>query len=980
MKFFKIRVSQENISSIWNVKFKLKKGIAYTGGDQSIHGIDSMGNSVEMLVKKGSFWEKEAFDEDEDVVAFYRLKGNSNRPYTGIVYFISSQAFFDRIFFSDTNKVLDFLSCDLNEQLMYMCHSITKDSEKGAIQGVIPDYLRSHDGMKSFYGLIRNTLLSSTRAFLDSYFSNGNVYAIQKTYETQVAKILLQTAGRYSGTLLHPTLVNELMVMDKLNAHVVGYDSQKNAIAKHLSSKLTNHEGSNIFLVGLPNDVKDAFIDAIIEVSKLPYLELNVGEQTSILPAWGCDHKYSDSKEPGSLASSFYNYKTTEMVCIWSNLDLINDPNIDRGKDDVVYEKMMDILVNKRLTDDYLVVPISMNHTINLVTALKYENISSNLRASADLVVEFEPAKIEDIESVLKNEINEIEQKGNIDLKNRANVKDMIDICVKYRNDFGYASAKNLLKNIVSFIEKQDAKKLSDKTIREGVTINLNDPVVKFHMNENKYMVKQKEEIINTLIKTYTYKNSPQQEMRADNLRLNALIDIVPCNERIRFDVDRFLESVDSKLYGLTKAKQAIASELYCANVEEEHKHQILTLIGPPGIGKSCLTDAIATAAGRSIVRIQLSSISDTDVIFGHHRDSVGASYGCLVEQLIKIGSSGAVVVFDEIDKIASPAIQNGLLKLLDDNPQLHDQFFGGFEFDLSKTFFVCTCNSLEHLPQPLINRMKIISLNGYSPREKNIIAKDYLVPNAVKKRNIIISDDIIDEICSYTSNECGIRSLKHDISFVINTCTFEQRHEKKEAITVSVDDVKRILGQKKYQYLSDGEPGAINALGVFEDVEGVVMPIKTTVLSDDKVRVTGLPKESIRESITRAETYLEIDHGIEPKSFHIDMQPAGINKDGSSAGLAIALSLWSAFTKRGISKEIAFTGDFDGRNILPVGGINLKLAAAKTAGCKTVFIPYANKDDYVSSDYDLDIRPVKTIEEVINYLGKDNTNKKSKS
>ena len=443
--------------------------------------------------------------------------------------------------------------------------------------------------------------------------------------------------------------------------------------------------------------------------------------------------------------------------------------------------------------------------------------------------------------------------------------------------------------------------------------------------------------------------------------------------------------------YGLKKVKERIL-EFIAVRILSGNKGRgpILCLVGPPGVGKTSIAQSIANSLNKEFVRMSLGGVTDEAEIRGHRRTYIGALPGRIISLIKKAGKNDPVFLFDEIDKVGNdfkgdPA--SALLEVLD--PEQNNSFTDRYlelPFDLSKVFFIATANSTSTIPRPLLDRMEVIQIEGYTPNEKLNIAKKYLVSkqieeNGLKKENINISERALKDIIDYYTRESGVRGLEKQISKIIRKSALKIVEEDLEKVSVSTRNIEDFLGEKIY-LISEAEKtpevGSVNGLA-WTEVGGTSLVIEATVMpGKGKLTLTGSLGDVMKESAIAAISHIasNIDkYKIDPDfrtntDIHIHVPEGAVPKDGPSAGITIATSVLSALTKKPVKNDVAMTGEITLRGkVLPIGGLKEKLLAAERYGVKTVIIPEENKRDLKEIEEEaikkLDIRPVSKFEEV---------------
>lgn len=439
-------------------------------------------------------------------------------------------------------------------------------------------------------------------------------------------------------------------------------------------------------------------------------------------------------------------------------------------------------------------------------------------------------------------------------------------------------------------------------------------------------------------------------------------------NSPITHDLQKAIDILDEDHYGLEKVKERIIEYLAVQARAKKLKSPILCLVGAPGVGKTSLGRSIARATGRKFVRASLGGMRDEAEIRGHRRTYIGAMPGKIIQNIKKVGVSNPLFLLDEIDKLGSDwrgDPSSALLEVLDpeQNATFNDHYLD-VDYDLSNVMFVTTANSLD-MPRPLLDRMEIIRIDGYTEQEKIEIAKRHLLPkvfqeNAVSPHELHITDEAIRDVIRYYTSESGVRNLERKLASVARKSATEIILSKNKDlhITVEAKDLEKYLGVKIYHYGVREEKNLIGVTtglawtevgGDILFIEGVDMPGK------GMVKQTGKLGDVMKESIDTAYSVVRshaVSLGIDPSVFektdvHIHVPEGAIPKDGPSAGVTMYTTLVSLFTKIPVKSDVAMTGEItlQGR-VLPIGGLKEKLLSALRGGIKTVVIPKGNEKD----------------------------------
>lgn len=437
-----------------------------------------------------------------------------------------------------------------------------------------------------------------------------------------------------------------------------------------------------------------------------------------------------------------------------------------------------------------------------------------------------------------------------------------------------------------------------------------------------------------------------------------------------RLDLKTAKDVLDEDHYGLDKVKERILEYLAVRKLNKSSKGPILCFVGPPGVGKTSLGKSIARAMGRKFHRISLGGMRDEAEIRGHRRTYIGAMPGRIIQGLKMAESNNPVFMMDEIDKVGADYRgdpSSALLEVLDpeQNFSFSDHYLN-LPYDLSKVMFITTANMNDTIPRPLMDRMEVIRLAGYSLEEKMIIAKRYLLPrqlkeNGINKKHIKLDDKTLEKIISNYTREAGLRNLEREIGKVCRKTARRIAEGGKGPYTISGMTLSRYLGPPKYLPESEAEtidqPGMATGLA-WTEVGGEILYVEVSILKGSgKLIMTGHLGDVMKESAQAALTFCRSREGnlklsekyFEEVDIHVHVPAGAIPKDGPSAGVTMATALYSALSQKKVKKNIAMTGEITLRGrVLPIGGLKEKALAALRTGIRTVIIPEQNKNDLV--------------------------------
>ncbi len=577
---------------------------------------------------------------------------------------------------------------------------------------------------------------------------------------------------------------------------------------------------------------------------------------------------------------------------------------------------------------------------------------------------------------------------------------------------------KKKLEKIHAFIEKETSVLSVEKKIRGRVKNQMEKTQREYYLNEQlKAIQKELGEIdegkdeLTSLSKAITEAKMPKLAKEKCLSELKKLKSMSPMSaeatvvrnyldwmtelpwankSKINTDLNNAQKILDEDHYGLEKVKERIIEFLAVQKRIQKMKGPILCLVGPPGVGKTSLGKSIAKATNRKFIRISLGGIRDEAEIRGHRRTYIGSLPGKIIQMMKKAGTKNPLFLLDEIDKVGNDYRgdpSSALLEALDpeQNKEFNDHYLE-VDYDLSDVMFVTTANTLNILP-PLLDRMEVIRLSGYTEEEKLNISKKFLIPNqsknnGLKREEWNIDEENIRKIIRHYTRESGVRNLEREISKIARKLVKKIDNNEKINNPINEKDLNDLLGVQKYNY---GEIEEENRVGVvtglaWTEVGGEILKIESAIMpGKGKMQITGKLGDVMQESVKAAKSYIRsksLDYGIIPpvfdkKDFHIHVPEGATPKDGPSAGVGMVTSIISAITEIPVNKDVAMTGEITLRGlVLPIGGLKEKLLAAHRAGIKKVLIPVENEKDLAEVPKtvldSITITPVKNIDEVL--------------
>ena len=693
--------------------------------------------------------------------------------------------------------------------------------------------------------------------------------------------------------------------------------------------------------------------------------------------------------------------------CLSKVLQLLKLPD---GTVKVLIEGEKRVKILKYKTDtDYLTCEVEV---------VEDKNISKDLDQLAQgLVKKFERLQVLNKKDLAEGSNNLRNLKDSVQIANNISANLNIQIFEK-QELLEITDLKKRLEKIHSFIEKETSVLSVEKKIRGRVKNQMEKTQREYYLNEQlKAIQKELGEIdegkdeLSSLSNAISEAKMPKLAKEKCLSELKKLNSMSPMSaeatvvrnyldwmtelpwsnkSKINTNLNDAQKILDEDHYGLEKVKERIIEFLAVQKRIQKMKGPILCLVGPPGVGKTSLGKSIAKATNRKFIRISLGGIRDEAEIRGHRRTYIGSLPGKIIQMMKKAGTKNPLFLLDEIDKVGNDYRgdpSSALLEALDpeQNKEFNDHYLE-VDYDLSDVMFVTTANTLNILP-PLLDRMEVIRLSGYTEDEKLNISQKFLIHNqsknnGLKKEEWTIDENIIRKIIRHYTRESGVRNLEREISKIARKLVKKIDNKEKVNNPINEKDLKDLLGVQKFNY---GEIEEENRVGVvtglaWTEVGGEILKIESAIMpGKGKMQITGKLGDVMQESVKAAKSYIRsksLDFGIIPpifdkKDFHIHVPEGATPKDGPSAGVGMVTSIISAITEIPVNKDVAMTGEITLRGlVLPIGGLKEKLLAAHRAGIKKVLIPEENKKDLVEVPKtilnNIEIIAVKNVDEVL--------------
>ncbi|MBM3432979.1 MAG: endopeptidase La [Bacteroidetes bacterium] len=584
----------------------------------------------------------------------------------------------------------------------------------------------------------------------------------------------------------------------------------------------------------------------------------------------------------------------------------------------------------------FLIHFVSSNLSVDLIEKQRLLEID-DIRQRADLLMQF-----------LQRELQFAE------LKNKVTTKTRTEIDKQQREYFLQQQLKSIREELGGDSNQQELKEMQKKA------------------DQKKWPVAAKELFHKGMEKLERmHSSTPDYSVVYNHLDLMLDLPWGECTED-NYNLKQARETLDRDHYGMKKIKERILEYLAVLKLKGDMKSPILCFLGPPGIGKTSLGKSIAQALGRKYVRLSLGGLHDESEIRGHRKTYIGAMPGRILQSIRKVNSSNPVMILDEIDKVGrdfrtDPS--SALLEVLD--PEQNHSFYDNYletEYDLSKVLFIATANDIQHIQPALRDRLEIIDLSGYALEEKVQIAQRHLIPkqkeqHGLGKSSIQLSDKVLERLIQDYTRESGVRELDRQLASLMRNQAKEMALRGKSKRSLTLEDVEKILGKPRYSndiYKTALMPGV--AVGLAWTYVGGDILFMEASLSEGKgeMKLTGNLGQVMKESVSTAYTYLQVNarkYGIdstlfEKRNIHVHVPEGAVPKDGPSAGVTMLTAMASAFSGKKVKSYLAMTGEITLRGqVLPVGGIQEKVLAAKRAGLREIILCNQNEKDVAEID-----------------------------
>ena len=789
-----------------------------------------------------------------------------------------------------------------------------------------------------------------------------------------------------------PVLLTKNQIVSQLKQNLYGLESVVDKVADAIiASKYSGIGGFNLLLVGSPGVGKTSIIRAIASVLNRQLSFIPLGSINDIVDLVGSAPQF-EASDCGLIVKSFYRNRSTSQIIA---LDEFDKPGKDRKTGQNVRQVFNDALSDEHtFFDSFVGYSFNTKNTIFIATANSLEDIPEHL------INRFTVINLPDYSNEEKIHIARYYILPQLLTKYGINAGDIsisdeiiLYIAANFCEDNGVRDIKKHIETIVQkilTIWDSDGKRYNFAVNAEFVDnslanyVDTKSPAIIFRRNREQYSDAAALEISNLITKLKRTDIEPATREKFEK-KLDYLVNIKSESDNSQqFDVTRFYEQVNKTHYGLADVKDRVAQIFYTASLSGKSvaANNIL-LVSPPGTGKTSIAQSIAIACGLKLVKVSLNGVNDSAVIKGHSFTYAGADSGRIIKGLRKAGTTKCVVLLDEIDKLGEKQGDNTfdtVVDLLDDSAEFTDNFLD-VPIDLSDVLFIASANDLSKINPVIRDRFTIITMDGYMEREKEHIVNEYILPEVISdicpgNINLSFSDKAEKLITGTYCKSMGVRDAKKAVRKIVSEKLFVNRDKTSEELIINEEDVKATLGappRERGNFPCEVYPGLSKALAVTGENCGMAFAIETLLIpNDSSLTITGLPKESMIDSVKLAISYIKCHyHGLlDGKGIHVHFGEGAVPKDGPSAGVAILTSMLSAVFSKAITENVSYTGEINANGyVFNIGGTIAKMQAAQHSGCTRVFIPYGNYLELTEdelSQFDIEVVPVKHISEVI--------------
>ena len=959
---------------------KLKKGFDFSENNYgSFEIINESNETIKVEFDHHTEFENTSYSKGEEI---YILGFSLDNEYTAmVVSSVGSYRMFDII-----EEPIDKL------KLMRSYLSLTNDKKRNIeeqlkcnryerVKHETPKFT-SLEELRLKYVMCRDTYSPGLQRTIENLLEECRGFGKKKELLKLKYILNINTSANFETTLTKRDIVQGL---DK---RLYKMDAVKSVLAETIiASKFSREYGTRILLVGKPGTGKSSIIRAISDVLGLPNSIIHLNGTNSALEIIGTDPSY-DTADAGVLIKTFYQLGTTLAVLGLDEVDKMASGGNDGNPADALLDTLSDAHV---CYDAFLEAEIDTRNTIYIATANSTHNIP-NFLLNRFKIIKVDDYTDDDKVVIARDYIlPELLQQYRINSQDIVFADEVLSYVVKnYCSDFGARMLKENLHSIIravicSWDEAGKHKVVVDKTLVDKHLEPITDsdsPEMRYHRNKSLFKKCVQDEIE----KDFDILITPNLDSRRKETlkrKISYITAIIPEQGGFgAFDKDKFIKSVSTSHFGLAPVKERIAKSFYARSLKGENlSSERILLVGPSGVGKTSICESIAAGLRLPYIKIPLNGVCDSHYIKGFEPSYAGSDAGIIVKELAKIGGNKALIHLDEIDKLGKHdgvAVSNTLVDLLDDSSEFIDTFLG-VPIDLSNVLFVATANTSNIEPW-MLDRFEVFKLEGYTRSAKSEILDNYLLRRLEREYEskhikLSIEDDakyiLLNDYCP----SLGVRDLAISLQRVTEDLLYESARKKR--ICITKEDIVRSLGEKpipRGNLPRRDASGIARALAVYDNT-GLAFPIETVVVPDENTIITGLPKESTIDSVKLAKTFIRTHYPSECGDFHVHVHfgEGAVSKDGSSAGVAILLSMLSAVFDEPISRDVACTGEIDlFGNIFAVGGVLAKIQAAEQAGCKRVFIPKENYTRLRESDvesFSVEVIPVEHVDEVISMV-----------